>query len=72
MQRVVVELEILHKSLDATIEESLAQTADYMDRVGADEGYPVIFNRNPNIPWEEKIFVRKEQYGKYRIGVWGM
>ncbi|MBT8419938.1 MAG: ATP-binding protein [Gammaproteobacteria bacterium] len=76
VQRVVVELKIKYNSLELTIEEGLAQTADYMDRVGAEEGYLIIFNRKPDTPWEEKIFAREEQseepYEKYRIGVWGM
>ena len=72
MQRVVIELKIQRKSLEATIEEGVDQTADYMDRVGVEEGYLIIFNRNPDIKWEEKCFSRKEQYRKHRIGVWGM
>ena len=72
VQRVVIELKILRKSLDSTLPEGLTQTADYMDRVGTDEGYLVIFDRTPDKPWEEKCFVRDEWSGKYRIGVWGM
>ena len=72
VQRVVIELKILHKSLEATIKEGLSQTADYMDRGGTDEGYLVVFDRTPEVPWEEKRLVRQEQYEKYRIGVWGM
>jgi len=72
VQRVVVELKILYKSLEATIKEGLAQTADYMDRVGTDEGYLIVFDRSPEVPWEEKVWVRQEQHGEHRIGVWGM
>ncbi|WP_133511795.1 AAA family ATPase [Candidatus Thiosymbion oneisti] len=72
VQRAVIELKILHKSLEATIKEGLAQTADYMDRVGTDEGYLIVFDRTPKVPWEEKVLVRQEQYEKYRIGIWGM
>ncbi|WP_089728563.1 AAA family ATPase [Candidatus Thiosymbion oneisti] len=72
VQRAVIELKILHKSLEATIEEGRAQTADYMDRGGAAAGYLVVFDRTPDTPWEKKVFVKQEQYGKYRIGVWGM
>nr|VFJ66029.1 MAG: AAA-like domain-containing protein [Candidatus Kentron sp. FM]VFK19984.1 MAG: AAA-like domain-containing protein [Candidatus Kentron sp. FM] len=72
VQRAVIELKILYKSLEATLEDGLTQTADYRDRVGAEEGYLVIFDRTPNKPWEEKCFVRQEQYREYRIGVWGM
>jgi len=72
VQWVVVELKLLHKSPEATIAEGLAQTAGYMDRVGTDEGYLIVFDRTPETPWEEKVFVREEQSGKYRVGVWGM
>ena len=72
VQRAVVELKILHKSLEATLAEGLVQTADYMDRVGTDEGYLIVFDRTPAVPWEEKVLVRQERCGKHRIGVWGM
>jgi len=72
VQRVVIELKILHKSLETTITEGLAQTADYMDRVGTDEGYLVVFDRTPDVSWEEKRFVRQERHGKRRMRVWGM
>jgi len=71
VQRVVIELKLLHKSLTATIKEGLMQTADYMDRVGAEEGYLIVFDRTPEVSWEEKVLVRQEQYGEHRIGVWG-
>ncbi len=72
VQRAVIELKILNKSLEATIKEGLAQTADYMDRVSTEEGYLIVFDRTPEMPWEEKVLVRQERHGKYRIGVWGM
>jgi len=72
VQRAVIELKVLYKSLEATIEEGLAQTADYMDRIGTSEGYLVIFDRTPDTPWEKKALVREGRYGKYRVGVWGM
>ncbi|MCB2264126.1 MAG: hypothetical protein LGR52_14495, partial [Candidatus Thiosymbion ectosymbiont of Robbea hypermnestra] len=72
VQRAVIELKLRHKSLKSTLNEGLVQTADYLDRVGTDEGYLIIFDRTPNTPWEKKLFVRQEQQGNYRIGVWGM
>ncbi len=72
VQRAVIELKLLHKSLEETIKKGLAQTADYMDRVGTDEGYLIVFDRTPEVPWEEKVLARQQQYEKYRIGVWGM
>nr|VFJ54838.1 MAG: hypothetical protein BECKFW1821B_GA0114236_102027 [Candidatus Kentron sp. FW] len=72
VQRVVMELKILHKSRETTIEDSLTQTGDYMSQVGTDEGYLMIFDRTPNKPWEEKIFTKEGRHGEYRIGMWGM
>ncbi|WP_295885922.1 ATP-binding protein, partial [uncultured Thiohalocapsa sp.] len=59
-QRVVIELKILHKTLDATLERGLAQTWEYLDRCRAGEGHLVIFDRTPGRPWEEKLFRRVE------------
>nr|VFK80121.1 MAG: AAA-like domain-containing protein [Candidatus Kentron sp. SD] len=72
VQRVVVELKILRGSLETTLREGLLQTAGYLDRVGAQEGYLVLFDRAPGKSWEEKIFSREAQHEKHRIGVWGM
>ncbi len=72
LQRVALELKLLHKSLDATLAEGLAQTADYLDRSGAEEGHLLLFNRVPGVAWEQKLFQRREQYGFHTIQVWGM
>ncbi|TSE22734.1 hypothetical protein Tsedi_02318 [Tepidimonas sediminis] len=72
MQRVVLELKILHKSLEATIEEGLTQTAAYADQCGAQEAHLIVFDRRPGRSWEEKIFHRTETLGGRTIGVWGM
>ena len=72
VQRVVLELKILHKSLEATIKQGLAQTWAYMDICGAGEGHLVIFDRRPKVPWSEKIFRRQESYRGQKIVLWGM
>nr|VFK39025.1 MAG: AAA-like domain [Candidatus Kentron sp. SD]VFK43865.1 MAG: AAA-like domain [Candidatus Kentron sp. SD]VFK78523.1 MAG: AAA-like domain [Candidatus Kentron sp. SD] len=72
VQRAVIELKILRGSLETTIGDGIEQTADYMVRVGAEEGHLVIFDRAPNRPWEEKCFSGNERHGEHRIGVWGM
>ncbi len=72
VQRVVLELKLLHKSLEATLREGLAQTADYLDRTGAEEGHLLLFDRTPGVPWEQKLFRRTERHGSHRIRVWGM
>ena len=72
MQKVVIELKVLYKTLEKTIVDGLAQTHSYMDRCGASEGNLVIFDRTTNRPWEKKIFVRDEEYEGKNIPVWGM
>jgi hypothetical protein len=72
VQKVVVELKILHKSLENTIARGLEQTRSYMDTCGTKEGHLVIFNRDPKILWEDKIFHRIETYQGIDISVWGM
>jgi hypothetical protein len=43
-----------------------------MDLCGTKEGHLIIFDRNEQVPWEEKIFRRKERYQGTEILVWGM
>lgn len=72
VQRAVLDLKLLHKSLEATLREGLAQTADYLDRTGAEEGHLLLFDRTPGVLWEQKLFHRTEPYGSHLIQVWGM
>ncbi|MGH9753628.1 MAG: hypothetical protein ACREA2_12670 [Blastocatellia bacterium] len=71
-QRVVLELKVGSGASEAMIREGLEQTVGYMDRCGADEGHLVIFDRNPNRTWEEKIWRRAEVHAGRTIQVWGM
>ncbi len=72
VQKEVIELKILHKSLEKTISDGLEQTYKYMDRCGQSEGHLVIFDRSRTKTWEEKIFCKTEQYKDKTITVWGM
>jgi hypothetical protein len=38
-----------------TVEEGQSQLAEYLDSLGIKEGWLVIFDRRPDIPWQEKI-----------------
>jgi len=69
-QRTVIELKIQYKSLEETESKGIEQTAWYMDRVNSNDGHLLIFNRNPNISWEEKIFTKTVEAKK--IQIWGM
>ena len=71
VQRIVIELKLLRKGLDKTLTEGLEQTADYVDRVKADEAHLVIFNRDQTVLWDEKIWHKEENYQGHKIDVWG-
>ena len=73
VQRVVLELKILRRSLERTIADGLRQTADYMDRCGSvDEGHLIIFDRSQTKTWEERIWHRPYEHDGRTIMVWGM
>ena len=71
-QKVVIELKILHNTLDKTVADGLEQTYAYMDRSEADEGHLIVFDRNENRSWEKKIFRREDSFKGKKIWVWGM
>jgi hypothetical protein len=73
IQRIVLELKILHHGLEETINKGVQQTADYAQQCGADEAHLLIFNRQAGISWDEKIWRQADrQVGQQTIGVWGM
>ena len=73
VQRVVLELKILRRGLEATIADGLKQTFAYMDSVGTvDEGHLIIFDRSKTKTWEERIWHRPYNYKGRSIMVWGM
>ncbi len=72
VQTIVIELKIVRKGDPlAVLPEALAQTADYADRVGAEEAYIVIFDRRGMLSWDERCWYRQERWGGRTIGVWG-
>jgi hypothetical protein len=72
VQRIVLELKILHHSLEKTIADGVQQTVDYVRQVGASEAYLVIFNRSPEVTWDEKIWQLEKIYQGVTVGIWGM
>ncbi len=72
VQSVVIELKLLHQTMQQTVTKGLEQTWAYMDRCGAEEGHLVIFDRTVGKTWEEKLFQRQETVHSKAITVWGM
>jgi len=45
---------------EKSITKGIEQTLSYMDNIGSMEGWLAVFDRRPNIDWEEKIYIKKE------------
>ena len=64
-----IELKLLQNIKSHT--KTLAQIAEYTDKCGSREGWLLIFDRNAEKPWEEKIYMREENVNGKRIVVAG-
>ncbi len=71
IQRIVIELKLLRGSLDSVLAKGLEQTAAYAESFKADEAHLVIFNRDPDVGWDKKIWRQNRQCANRTIGVWG-
>jgi len=71
IQRIVIELKILHNSLETTLKKGLEQTTDYAQHCQADEAHLIIFNRRAKVSWDDKIWQRTECVEGRDIQVWG-
>ena len=72
VQRVVIELKVRHGDLERMLADGLEQTWIYLDTSGAEAAHLVIFDRDPNRSWQEKIFRRDMSFRDRSITVWGM
>lgn len=72
VQRVVLELKILYRSLANTKTEGVKQTWEYMDRCGTEEGHLIIFDRREKRSWSKKIFRQQVTFQGHVVGVWGI
>ena len=71
VQRFVIELKILRGSLESLLPAALEQTSEYADKCQANEAHVIVFNRDPNTPWSEKIWRRKEKVKTRDLQIWG-
>jgi hypothetical protein len=72
IQKIVIELKLLHKTMEKAIEDGLKQTREYMQKCKAEEGHLVIFDRGTQKSWDEKIFMREVEIKGQKIMIWGM
>jgi hypothetical protein len=64
-----IELKILQNIRDRS--KSLDQISQYMDKVGSDTGWLVIFDRDTEKSWDEKVYMREEVVDGKKITVAG-
>ncbi|MDR0308065.1 MAG: ATP-binding protein [Chitinispirillales bacterium] len=64
-----VELKILRDN--SSVPDGLKQLSGYMDKVGSDTGWLVVFDRDTEKAWEEKIYLKKESVNGKEITVAG-
>ena len=73
--KYVVECKVRHerRGLERTIAEGVEQAAAYVDRCGAEAGHLIVFDRDQERGWDEKVLrdSRTAESG-VEIAVWGM
>ncbi|MDR3135269.1 MAG: AAA-like domain-containing protein [Deltaproteobacteria bacterium] len=78
--RGAVDISVKYKGREYLIEvkleysynkESLSQLANYLDIAGEKEGWLVVFDRNKNKLWEDKIYMTTETHKNKTIHVFG-
>ena len=69
-QKYPIELKI--RGGDKTIVEGIEQTLGYMDTLGCSEGWLVIFDRRPEINWDEKMYWKKETTNRKTVTIVGL
>jgi hypothetical protein len=72
VQRFVIECKIVRGSREATITRGLLQVTRYADQCGAEEVYLLIFDREKEKSWDEKIFTEIVEHEKTRVSVFGI
>ncbi len=68
---ISIELKILRGQLETILDKGLKQTVDYGDSFNADELHLIVFNRDPEISWDEKIWHVMRPYKEKQVHVWG-
>jgi hypothetical protein len=68
-QKYPIELKILQNMSGNA--KSIEQILGYMDKVGSDTGWLVIFDSSPKKSWSKKIYTRVEKTGEKKVTIVG-
>jgi hypothetical protein len=64
-----IELKLLYN--DKTIPDGISQLSNYMDTMGTNEGWLIVFDRTSDKTWDEKIFWETKQVDNKKIHILG-
>ena len=68
-QRYPIELKMYRNA--KTEEEAVQQILKYMEKVGSNNGWVVIFDRNTGTTWDEKIYIKEKNVNGKKIMIAG-
>jgi hypothetical protein len=65
-------LEVKIRYNEKTEEKGVEQTRRYMEVYGSTEGWLAIFDRRPEIKWDDKLYMKKETAAGKTVTVVGL
>ena len=65
-------IELKIRRSEKSIKEGIEQTLDYMDIFGCSEGWLAVFDRRPEISWDEKIYMKNETIDGKTVTIVGL
>ncbi|MEA1911802.1 MAG: AAA-like domain-containing protein [Spirochaetota bacterium] len=73
-QRIVIELKVYSKgvSLKALKEKALVQTLEYAKKLGSTENHIIIFDRDDQTDWREKLYTETCEFEGESFKIWGV
>jgi hypothetical protein len=71
-QRVVFELNIQHQGREKTLGKGYEQISAYLDPVGEHHGHLLVFDRDPKVPWDDKVYRNDVTHNSHAVTIWGM
>ena len=57
---------------EKSVQKGIEQTLGYMDTFGCTEGWLAVFDRRPEIDWDEKIYMKKETVDGKTVTIVGL
>jgi len=69
-QKYPIEIKILRNK--NSISDGLLQTFQYIEKCGCKEGWLVVFDRDTKKSWDEKLYIRHEEYNGKNITIVGV